>query len=217
MAAKVQFPELWPHQVRTRKSLRANAKKHKKQIIYLGTGGGKTLIAMSIIHDIINNGKTVCFVCDRTALIDQTSSVADKLGIPHGIMQAQHYRTNSSEPFQICSAQTMARRKWPHFDATIIDEAHCLYQSTVKHIKETDGFVIGLSASPFAKGLADLYSNVVNSATMQELTDGGYLTPLKVFSCVRPDMKGAETIGGEWAAKAAEERGLEIIGSPFSS
>lgn len=207
-----EFPELWPHQVETYATLKAWAKEFKKLIIYLPTGGGKTLVAMFLVRATLLKGKRVCFVCDRTALIDQTCAVADRLGIPYGVMQAQHPLTDASKNFQICSAQTMARRKWPHFDVIIVDEAHCLYKSWTKHVEETDAFVIGLSASPFSKGLKKLFHKIVNSATMAELTEGGYLTPMRVFSCVRPDMAGAETANGEWTPKAVEERGRAIIG-----
>jgi superfamily II DNA or RNA helicase len=35
---------------------------------------------------------------------------------------------------------------------------------------------------------------------------------MRIFSCHKPDMTGAETAGGEWTDKAAEERELQIVG-----
>lgn len=48
---------------------------------------------------------------------------------------------------------------------------------------------------------------------MHELTQEGVLVPMRIFSCSRPDMTGAETSGGEWTDRAAEERELKIVGN----
>jgi len=47
---------------------------------------------------------------------------------------------------------------------------------------------------------------------MHDLTQNGVLVPMRIFSCSKPDMEGAETRGGEWTDKAAEERELKIVG-----
>jgi superfamily II DNA or RNA helicase len=47
---------------------------------------------------------------------------------------------------------------------------------------------------------------------MDELTRDGILVPLRILTCVTPDMAGAKTSGGEWTAKAASERELTIVG-----
>ena len=47
---------------------------------------------------------------------------------------------------------------------------------------------------------------------MHELEQLGILVPMRIFSCRRPDMTGAETSGGEWTERAAEERELVIVG-----
>lgn len=40
-------------------------------------------------------------------------------------MQANHWRRNTEMPYQIASAQTLAKRGyWPESDVIIIDEAH---------------------------------------------------------------------------------------------
>ena len=81
-----------------------------------------------------------------------------------------------------------------------------------KPLSEGGPVFVGLSATPFSKGLGKLFTNLVNVATMHELTQNGVLTPFRTFSATPIDMKGAKTSGGEWTDKAAEERGLAIIG-----
>jgi DNA repair protein RadD len=187
---------------------------HQRQVLMAPTGAGKTYLGLRICDEALQRGKRVMFVCDRKTLIGQTSAVADAYGMPiHGVIQAAHPRMALWRPFQIASAQTLAARGVDdRFDVIIIDEAHTLYKATTKLVTETKAAVVGLSATPFTKGLGAVYSRVVNAATMKELVELGVLTPLRVLSCVRPDMTGAKTTGGEWTAKEAGARGMELIG-----
>jgi superfamily II DNA or RNA helicase len=181
------------------------------------TGAGKTYLGMRIIKEVLERGKTATFVCDRRTLIDQTSATADRYGLSnHGVIQANHWRTDYSKRLQIASAQTLARREWPKSDVIIIDEAHTQLKAWTEHIPTCDGVVIGLSATPFSAGLGKLFSNLVNAATMSDLTDQGVLVPMRVFSCSPINMAGAATAGGEWTETAAAERGMEILGDVVS-
>ncbi len=173
-----------------------------------------TITAMMLIHESLKKGKRATFVCDRTALINQTSAVADSLGLTdHAIIQANHPRRNNSLPFQIASIQTIqARGYWPESDLVVIDEAHTVYAAAKELLERGTVPVLGLTATPCTAGLGKLYSHVVNAATMEELTREEILVPLRILTCVTPDMAGAKTSGGEWTAKAASERELTIVG-----
>jgi superfamily II DNA or RNA helicase len=81
-----------------------------------------------------------------------------------------------------------------------------------EHLATTSGAVVGLTATPCTRGLGLLYTNMVNAATMKELTESGVLVPMRILTCVTPDMAGAQTSGGEWTARAASEREAQIIG-----
>ena len=52
---------------------------------------------------------------------------------------------------------------------------------------------IGLTASPFTKGLGSLYQNIVCDVTTGSLVDTGSLVPLKVFVAKEIDMTGAKS------------------------
>lgn len=186
---------------------------HKNQLVMAPTGAGKTYLGLRVAHEALVKGKRAIFVCDRTTLIDQTSQAADRYGLSaHGVIQAQHWRYAPDMPFQIASAQTLARRQWPDADVIIIDEAHTQLRAWTDHIPTCRASVIGLSATPFSKGLGGLFSNLVNATTMHDLTESGVLVPMRVFSCKKADMAGAATAGGEWTDQAAEARGMEIVG-----
>lgn len=216
--ASATFPPQREFQKTAHESLRQGfAAGHRCQVLMAPTGAGKTYLGLRVIHEALQRGRRAVFVCDRTTLINQTSDSADRYGLgAHGVFQASHWRANQGMPFQIASAQTIARRKWPEADVIVIDECHTQMAAWVDHIPNTKAAVIGLSATPFSRGLGKLFSRLVNATTMHELTELGTLVPMRVMTCTRPDMTGAETSGGEWTDRAAAERGMGIVGDVVS-
>lgn len=213
--ASTRFPDPRPFQQSAHDALRQGFKEgHKNQIIMAPTGAGKSYLGLRIAQEALVKGKKVVFLCDRTTLINQTSAAADSYGLSaHGILQAQHWRRDKDMPFQIASAQTIARRGyWPDADVIIIDEAHTQLGAWTNHVNTTRAAVIGLSATPFSVGLGKYFTKLINATTMHELTQQGILVPMRVLSCKRADMTGAATAGGEWTDQAAEERGMDIVG-----
>jgi superfamily II DNA or RNA helicase len=213
------FPPPRKFQIEAHEKLRVGFRAgHKNQILMAPTGAGKTYLGLRICNEAIQRGKKAVFLCDRTTLINQTSEVADRYGMyNHGIIQAKHWRRRSDELLQIASVQTIAKRQfWPQVDVLVIDEAHSAYKAWTEFAMTTGATVIGLSATPFTMGLGKIFSNIVNATTMHELTQEGVLVPMRIFSCQKPDMTGAETKGGEWTDKAAEERELKIVGDVVS-
>lgn len=208
------FPAPRDFQTRAHDALRAGAKAgHTRQCIMAPTGGGKTYLGMRVIHEALRRGRRALFVCDRTTLINQTSAVADSYGLgAHGIIQANHWRTVRESLFQIASVQTLARRGWPDADVIVIDEVHAQYKTWVDHVAQTKAHVIGLSATPFSSGLGKIFTNLINAATMHELTTSGILVPMRIYSCKRVDMRGAKTVAGEWSDAEAGKRGMDIVG-----
>ena len=205
--------ELRPYQLnaieRLRDGIRAG---HKNQILCAPTGSGKTLIGASLIQECRNKGRRAVFVCDRINLIDQTSLRFDEYAIDHGVIQANHWRTRLYEPVQIASAQTLARRQWPNADLIIIDECHTISETVKKRISERNTNVVGLTATPFTKGLGKLYDNLVNVTSTQALIDEGFLSGYRIFACQEPDMSGVKVVAGEWEEKETSRRALEVVG-----
>lgn len=212
----VNFPPLRPFQARVHEALREGfAQGHRCQMVAAPTGAGKAILGLNVGHRAILKGRKVIIVCDRTTLIRQMSAAADSVGLHHhGIIQAENPRRDASLPLQIASIQTLAVRGfWPKADVIIIDEAHTVHDAWVQHAKNTKAAVIGLSATPFTKGLGQVFSRLINSTTAHELTESGILVPLRVKSCVHPNMAGAAlTKSGEWTDEAAALRGMEIVG-----
>ena len=208
--------ELRPYQANSIEALRDGIRAgHKRQIVCAPTGSGKTEIAMALIQEALAKFSKTAFICDRIAILDQTSERFDRNGIAHGIIQAGHWRWRPYERAQICSAQTLARRGVVEgLKLIIVDEAHTCYRSTVQFIlAHPDIVTIGLTATPFTKGLGEIYSNIVNITTTNELIAAGYLAPLRIYAAKAIDMRGAKIKStGEWEEAEMEKRGLEIVG-----
>lgn len=194
-------------------ALRSNIRLNiKNQILCSPTGSGKTVIAAYLLYEAWRKGRRAIFVCDRIALIDQTSEVLDRYGIPHGVIQAAHWRRQPSQQIQIGSAQTLARRGWPQADLIIVDECHTIMKSTVAKIGAREVVTIGLSATPLSDGLGRHYDRVVNVTTTSKLTEEKFLVPFTVFAASEPDMKGAKVVAGEWTEGECAKRAMPIIG-----
>lgn len=97
-------------------------------------------------------------------------------------------------------------------NGVLVHNCHTQMKVWVDFAMQNKAAVIGLSATPFSTGLGKIFTNLINATTMHELTQSGVLVPMRIYSCTKPDMTGAATAGGEWTDKAAEERGMEIIG-----
>jgi superfamily II DNA or RNA helicase len=99
----------------------------------------------------------------------------------------------------------------------IVDEAHAMRKQTIEFIKNNPEIkVIGLSASPFTKGLGNVYEHVVSTVTTKELVDQKVLCPLRVFVAKEIDMTGAKKVAGEWSQAESTKRGMQITGDIVS-
>lgn len=211
--------ELRPYQSAAIEALRAGVRAgHRKQLLVAPTGAGKTEIAMALVQEAEKKFSRTAFIIDRISLCDQTSARYAAHEIDHGVIQADHWRWRPYERHQICSVQTLSRRGLSEGTSLIIvDEAHTMYRMTTEFLKRHDVITVGLTATPFAKGLGQVFTNVVNVTTTDELIGQGYLVPVKAYAGKAADMTGAKTkFDGEWQEKEMEERGLTIIGDIVS-
>ena len=191
---------------------------HRSQILYGPCGFGKTELAAAMLSSAADKGHRSAMVMDRRVLVDQTSARLDKYEIDHGVLMAGHWRYLTYKSIQVCSAQTLEKRgSFPNLKLLIIDECHQTRGETKEFIKNNPGVkVVGLSGSPFTKGLSDTYSNVVSSVTIDQLVKSGSLAPLRVFIAKEIDMTGSKKVAGEWSQAEAGERGIKITGDIVS-
>jgi DNA repair protein RadD len=185
--------ELRPHQVKAIEMLRRSlATGHKRPLLAAPCSFGKTITAAYILKAAAEKGKRVVFFADRVKLIDQTVSAFEALGIDFGVMQADHYMTDHTKPVQIASIQTVARRtRKPEIDLAIVDECHTTFDSLTELMDRFDNVpFIGLSATPYSKGLGKVYDDLLVPITTQELLDEGYLCPVDYYGGRSVNTKG---------------------------
>ena len=207
--------QLRPYQQETLQRLREGFAAGKRaQILVSPTGSGKTEMAIELLRATKIKGNRAAMILDRIVLCDQTSKRLEKYSIDHGVLQSGHWRYRPHEHIQVCSAQTLERRgDFPGLQLLIVDEAHQTRQQTVEFIKANpDVKVIGLTATPFTKGLGQIYDNVVSSISTKDLVNQGVLVPLRVFIAKEISMEGAKKVAGEWSQAEASERGIKITG-----
>lgn len=191
----------------------------RRQILCAPTGAGKTVIAAEIMRRVKERGKRALFLCDRIALVDQTSDALRSYGIEHGVVQGEsRLDRGASAQVVIASMQTLERRNfWPDAALVIVDEAHTARKAVRSFVMETEAQVIGLTATPFTAGLANVYEGIVNTATTNALIGEGWLAPLRIYQGRAADMADAPTNAmGEWTSTTAAERGQAVIGDIVS-
>jgi len=185
---------------------------HKRVMVSAACGFGKTELATAMLLATHENGKKGAFIADRISLVTQTGERFDKYGLNHGVVMADHWRWRPHELIQVCSVQTLSRRRWPETNLIVVDEAHVLHGAVRKKLAEKDCYAIGLSATPVTPGLGKYFDAVVNAPSTNRLIEMGRLVPLHIYSGIAPDMTGVPVVAGEWAEKETEKRALQVVG-----
>jgi superfamily II DNA or RNA helicase len=194
---------LRPHQAELRDRLYQLVNAGQRRIVAQAvTGFGKTILGADIARTAVDDGKRVIFVVPALSLIDQTVEKFYDNGVRDlGVIQANHPLTNYARPVQIASAQTLMRREIPHADVVMIDEVHRwfdFYTEWLAAPRWRDVPFIGLSATPWTRGLGRHFKQLVTGATTQALIDAGYLSPLRVFGPDSPDLTDVRTVAGDY-------------------
>lgn len=205
--------ELRDYQLQAVEAARQAIREGKKRILVCApTGAGKTVIGSYLTEASQQKGARSTFVVDRLSLVNQTSETFFRYGITHGVIQADHPLFRPSMLAQVCSVQTLARRRWPESQLDLIDEAHVLHETVKRRMTETSGVVIGLTATPFTKGLGKFFDCIINVTTTNRLIEHGWLVPYRIFACAEPDMTGVRVVAGEFEEKETSKRALQVVG-----
>lgn len=186
------------------------AKGRRRIMLQAATGAGKTEMAIGIAESAIEKGSKVAFCVPMISLVDQTAQRFYDNGFTDlGVIQGDHPLRRYGASLQICSIDTLrAREFYVNADIIFIDEAHRLTKFAQKWM-EKDKLFIGLSATPWAKGLGKHFESLVIGATTKQLIDQGYLSPFKVFAPSKPDLAKLKTRAGDWEQKELGNRVVE--------
>jgi len=191
--------ELRDHQIKAIEMIRESFKQGNRRVMLAACCSfGKTITAAYMMKCAAatrpdgSPGKRVIFLADRVKLVEQTMDAFEAMGLDFGVIQADHWRTDPRKQIQIASIQTIARRRRPpEFDFAIVDEAHTPWK-TVTDLMDRYSNVkfVGLSATPYSKGLQKFWDDLVIPCTAADLLEQGYLAPVHYYGGAKIDTKG---------------------------
>ena len=209
---------LFPDQQEVFNELKTSFRKgFKRPLVYAAVGFGKTVLAAHIVKGALDKGLRVCFVVPQITLINQTARSFVNQGLPQpGIIQADHPLTDPSKQLQVASVQTLSRRYREKFDLYIIDECHIMYKEIQEISEEFDVPMIGLSGTPFSRGLGRIFNNLVKATPMRELIEIGRLSKYIAYGPDLPDLSDVPlNIEGDYRESAVSKIMSEakVIGS----
>lgn len=200
----IDLPSLREYQIENVQAVQKALLKDRRVIDCMPTGAGKSTVAKYILGAKLNrpassvqSGNAV-FAVHRRGLVDnaiQTFSRSPEL--PHGVIMSGR-DTALGRKIQIASIDTMLAwyldgdYKPDHtYDLVVFDECHSHHTKLQKWIEAHDkkrtelglhpAYVLGLSATPMAKGLAAVYKSIVKGPSTQWLIDNDYLVKFRYF------------------------------------
>jgi superfamily II DNA or RNA helicase len=173
---------LRPYQEEGKKQISSLFSKNYNKVLFCSpTGSGKTVTFADMAREAVINGFTVMIVVDRKELLNQAQSKLISYGLNPSLITAGKTGRSGSKAY-IATVQTLARRTPPPVDFIIIDEAHKqIFDKILKLEAYKNAYVIGATATPCRTGkmgqLSDIYEQMVETVTIQDLIQDGYLVP----------------------------------------
>ncbi len=208
------LPQLRDYQQQVLADVRAAMKAgHRRILVVVPTGGGKTTIGGAMLHGAVGRGHRALWLAHRKELVEQAheriSCPRTGFGLPAGCIMAGH-PPRRRPAVQVASIATLIRRDLPTAQVVVVDEAH--HSVSAGFLKVLDAYpnavVVGLTATPYrldGRGLGDVYTALVAPVSIADLQAQGYLTPVRYFGTrkdLEPKLEEVKTIGGDYDPKA---------------
>lgn len=196
--------KLRPYQNEAIDMLRASIQRHKRSILCVPTGGGKTTIVSSMIASAISKGKSILFLAHRKELLTQAIERLESFGLSPGLIQGSNTKPNLN--LNVASVQTLRNRLHSICppDIIFIDECHLAMANSYRTILDhyPDSFVVGMTATPSrldGKPLGDIFNDIVNPISINLLTSLNFLCHVRKFANKEHiDLDGVGSIGGDF-------------------
>ena len=167
---------------------------HRSILCVAPTGAGKTVIfTKGIVEPCYWAGKRCWIIAPGIQLVEQASAKLLSMEIPHGVIQADHYRTDYRKSIQVASIPSLysrlAKVQLAPPDVIIIDEAHRAtdenqFGAVLERARQLNPNVITIlfTATPErsdGRGLGRLATRLIKVASILELQQMGYLLPVR--------------------------------------
>lgn len=203
-----------PYQSEAKEAIQAEWEKgHRRTLLVLPTGTGKTIVFCQLIEDLVRAGKRVLILAHRGELLDQAADkLAKATGLACSVEKADQTCLGEWYRVVVGSVQTMTRparlKKFPrdYFDAIIVDEAHHVlsdsYLRVLDHFEAAD--VLGVTATPDRgdmKNLGAFFDSLAYEYTLPKAIREGYLCPIKAQTIpLSIDIRGVAQQSGDFQA-----------------
>ena len=192
--------QLRPYQVKAITELQNGFKKHKRQILCLATGSGKTVVFSQMVYMAATNSTQTLVLTHRTELFEQTFKAIEKHGIGIQRIDAKNKKLDPTALVSVGMVETVERRLKKGFALEpaliIIDEAH--FGNFTKLIEHwSNSFVIGATATPVGKHFYQYYTNLVETITINDLINEGFLCGYRAFQ-MQDDFSDVKISKGEF-------------------
>lgn len=192
---------LWAHQAEALRLVRHSlGTGHKRPVVEMPTGAGKTRFAAEIVNMALDKGNAVAFTVPAISLIDQTVEAFEAQGIDRiNVIQGNHPRRDPWAQVHVISVQSLARRDRPDVGLVIVDECHIRSKILTRWMDDCPSLpFVGLSATPWARGMAEQWDDLIQPTSIQALIDAGRLSPFRVFAPSHPDLSQVRILAGDY-------------------
>lgn len=206
--------QLRPYQIQAKDAVLSEwSEGHRKTLLVLPTGTGKTVVFAKVVEARVNSGGRALVLAHRGELLSQA---ADKIMVASGIEcaleKAESTSLGSNMPVTVGSVQSLAQPKrlarFPrdYFTDIVVDEAHhCLsdsYQRVLAHFPEAN--ILGVTATPDRgdmKNLGQFFDSKAYEYTMPQAIKDGYLCPIKAQMIpLELDISGVKVTSGDFSS-----------------
>jgi superfamily II DNA or RNA helicase len=202
---QVVLPELYPHQTDHKDRVRAALKARRSVVLQAEPGVGKTRMTKWILGSYHNtdprpnqSGNALFVVYGRGLVDNARNSFREEPELPHAVLMSGR-DCNPAFKIQVASIDTLlswfcegGEYSWDMtFDLIVFDEAHAHHSKFHRFLnahlekRESTGlvppFVIGLTATPESKGMADVYREIVTGKNPEWLIANGFLKSYRYF------------------------------------
>lgn len=181
--------------------------KYKRALFCAPCGAGKSYIFSYIAITSGRFNRRVLILSSRSEILMQNGGSIENLG---GEIEYITPKQRNIPTARICVAmtQTLRRRvqkqEWCDFlktiDLVVIDECHEQISDALIPYFRDDIWLLGCSATPWRHGhqnqLGDIYKCLVQSVTVKDLIELGYLSRSRHYSIVAPSLDGVRIDGG---------------------
>lgn len=181
------------------------SKGNKRVLACSPTGSGKTVVFCELSKKTASKGNKVLILTNRIELLSQAGGSLDKVGIKPFLITAGAKYVSKDTNVYVAMAQTLKNRLedvyWIEFlksiSMIIIDECHIqdfnfVFESELLSNK----YIIGFTATPRRSGKQRQfgidYQDIIETISVKELIEMGYLVDADYYGCSMPDLSNVE-------------------------